>query len=96
MTQKYKELNYLINMDESIQLFSFSFIHSGQFDYDKGTGALRETYGHIWENRARSKPNTYYMGFRSNYLGPQNTNNKGLGFSLRYVAKSLLTIKSML
>ena len=88
LTQKYQENDNKIRLDEFNTQLAFSFIKSANYEFSKGSfGGLR-SYGYYWEKYS-SLSVAYIMSFFNTSLDPLSTNNRGHGFSLRCVAKSL-------
>ena len=60
---------------------------SGNYNYANGGINNQRSNGNFWEGQANSTTNARNLNFNSTNLNPQNTNNKGNGFSVRCLVR---------
>ena len=89
MTQIYKEYANIVSVDEVLMLQPFSFMHFGYYTYNNGNRYERMNYGYFHESKTYSDNSTriHDLRFHSGGLDYQYNGYKGMGFSVRRVAK---------
>ena len=75
------------NADTVIQLAPLSFLRAGLLDYSNGNLNYRALGGFYWSSRHNSHINGHYLYFSSPDLHPQNSSDRGYGFSVRCLAR---------
>ena len=63
------------------------FVRSGNYNYSNGNIGTLGSDGRYWSSTASNTTNAYNLNFNGSNVNPQNSNNRGNGFSLRCVAR---------
>ncbi len=83
---------HIYAMSQTLRRAPLSITLSGYFQFYSGKTVNVASYGNFWSSTSSStSSSTTYariLNFYSNYLNPQNSNNKGGGFPVRCVAKN--------
>ena len=80
------------DIDTIVQISPFGFLRSGRYLYDSGSLSGRTSYGDYWSGRFYSITYSYSLIFHPTGLGPQYGDYRGLGFSLRCLARYIYNI----
>ena len=75
------------NLETILNFVPLGFLRAGYYYYSGGGLISRASYGYYWLHRRNSITNAYNLLFFSDYLYPQNNYHRGLGYSLRCLAR---------
>ncbi|MBQ6394591.1 hypothetical protein IJH97_02475, partial [Candidatus Saccharibacteria bacterium] len=75
------------NTDASVIAEPLHFIHSGSYFWNDANLRNQGTNGSFWSSAARSDVQSHHLDFYGTSLNPQSGASKGIGFTVRCVAR---------
>ena len=73
--------------DTILQFAPLGFTRTGNYDWYSAALNGRGSVGRLWSRRSYSTTDSYVLNFRSTYVGPRGSLNRGDGYSLRCLAR---------